>query len=360
MLIASLTNNQLIYANEVVERQLMSEAFYCTKCEKPVILKRSKKGKYFFSHLTACGVEATKLRPIESMEHQQAKKLLVKELSQIPSYKVIEEKYFDSIQQTADIFIKLEGQNSFIYEYQKSIIPVSEVRKRQKKYLKIVDHVYWLLDYQLAYHLSLNSNWLQTMLNYSDELGFYVNFLNLKEELIIVKSHLPIIYQKEKNVTIEMKYNIITHARGNLPEIARRRIERVKQSNKSVSYIRELKAIMSNVAYREDIYLLYEQGIILSEQAEWIFTDKWQLLLVDIPSWLAILWALVVLKECGSEFIFEDFIKGLKNSKRIQLKLLPLICIDPYIYLGEALINLFVNKGFVKKLPTGLLKSSYW
>lgn len=357
---AILQNGQLIYASEVISRQLTNERFYCIKCNKPVILKQSKKGLYFFSHLSACGSDLEKVIPIESDEHKQAKKLLMRELSQLAHVNVIEEKYFSAIQQTADTFVKVNGERPFIYEYQRSVISTEEVSKRQTNYLQIVDQVHWLLDYQLTVNLPLNSSWLQTMLNYSEVLGYYLCFIDLSAELIVVKANLPLIFPKNVYEYTELKYRIIDHACFKEAINVQTQVEKTGRMKQSVNYQRELRAIMANDTYREELFLLYEEGILISQQPAWIVTEQWQFLLIDSPSWLVLLWIIVILKEFKLEFTPEAFVQALKKQKRIQLNPFPLIKIDLYYHLAEVIIQLLIDKGLVQRLSSGLLKSSYW
>lgn len=364
MMIAILKNEQLIYASEVATLNVINEIFYCPECRKEVILKKSKKGRYFFSHTTACGQDTPKTMPVESDEHKIAKKLLVRELSTIKDAKVYEEKYVRSVKQTADTYIKLQSSRQLIYEYQRSIIAANEVLKRQQNYSQQVDQVYWLLDYEKSLKLPLHSQWLQTMLNYSKDLGYHLYFLDLAEEVIVRKFQLPVLYQKNMVEYFESHHLISEHASS----VKSKKINKVIESAKlkvdptdPVYYLREIKGIMSNLAYRQDIYNLYEEGVILSEQPEWVFTEKWQLLLVETPSWLAILWAFVALKPFDQGvFSASDYTESLKATKGIRLNPLPLVEIDPYHHLSEALVQLLVMKGLIVKLPSGLLETSYW
>ena len=355
-----LRDEQLIYASEVITKQLPNDSFYCIKCKERVILKQSKKGRYFFSHLTTCGRQERKATPYESEQHKQAKKLLMRQLSGVTHMIVSEEEYIESIQQTADTFIKIQAERQFIYEYQRSIISAEEVNTRHANYLQVVDQVYWLLDYQLSMNLPLSSTWLRTMLAYSKELGYHLIFLDLEAEVIVIKANLPIIFQKNIYECLELTYKIVDHANNRRPIKIHNKVVQTGKIKKSVHYQREIKAIMANSTYREDIYFLYEAGIILSEQASWIFTDHWQLLFTDSPSWLIFLWVIVILKNLKGAFTLKDFSQAIKDHDRIQLKLFPLMNIDPYEHFSVVLVQLFVDKGLIEKLSSGFFKSSYW
>lgn len=362
MLIASLKNYQLIHASEAIGMSLKGQEFYCPECQKRVVLKKSKKNQYFFSHLTQCGKDYVRIKAIESKEHLKAKSLLITELKKIDMAEVDEEKYFKEITQSADAYVHIK-KNRYpqqIYEYQRSVIPASDIQLRQENYKRTVDRIYWLIDYELTESLPMNAHWLQTMLNYSSELGYYLNFLDLNQEEIVTKHSLPILYKSELLVYIESRQKIAEHALQKMPIKIKKVTESTTYKVSKNDYRRKLRGLMTSSSHREDIYLLYSQGIILSELPEWIITEKWHFLFIETPSWLVILWSIVIVKKYKAKFSLMDFVDDLTEMNRIQLNPLPLIEHNPYPDLAKAILNLLIEKGLIITLSIDIENYYYW
>ena len=352
MLVAISKEGELIYASEVKLKHPDLTEFYCPTCAQKVFYKDSHKGKGFFSHYSKCQSEESRMSPIESDEHKLGKEIIIQELQGIQKLVPQTELFFPEINQYADVYVASNSANteSVIYEFQRSVIPVADVRVRNLNYQQHVSQVQWLMDDYTTRKTAMNQRWKQTMLNYSDEWGFHLKFLNLKRKEIIIQHHLPIIYQKNK---YKLKLNKMTihefHQRDSLPNEKDELISVRNRTQKPLNYHRQLNGIMNNEAYRNAIYLLYQEGTVLTDLPEWVFTEQWQVLLTQSASWLVFSWALTIVRQLNHSFTTDDFIEKFRACSEIKVAQTPLIHDDIYPILCLAILILLFQKGILEK-----------
>lgn len=357
MLVAMTKNETFIYANEVSQNGLDKERYYCPKCHQSVILKKSTKGKIFFSHQTKCESDVPRVKPLESNQHLRGKEILISELSQIDGSYVNTELFFPDLNQYADVYIEeLESKSKrVIYEFQRSVIPAHELYMRHYNYQRKVDEVHWLLDYQSTKSKKLNQRWLQTMLSYSQALGFHLKSLDLKTTTIVVKFNLPLIYQSEwiqyEEVRLSIKdfhLDLINNTSSQSQNITtQEKTSKAKQS----SY--RIRSIMNNESYREDIYLLYQEGVILNNLPTWIFNENWQILISKTPTWLVICWSIALLKQMAVNVKLDEFSNKLKQCDRIKIAQLPFISVATEKAFALVILQLLILKKVLLKTQEG-------
>ncbi|HJF16015.1 MAG TPA: hypothetical protein K8V19_00055, partial [Globicatella sulfidifaciens] len=104
---------QLIYAQEAFALQ---SSFHCPVCHQPVILKRSRKGNYFFAHLMQCQSDNPQGRQLkgEGEVHQLGKRLLA-----LGSFNSQLEYWLPTINQQVDCWYHREPP--IILEFQNSV-----------------------------------------------------------------------------------------------------------------------------------------------------------------------------------------------------------------------------------------------
>lgn len=352
MLVAISKEGELIYASEVKLKHPDLTEFYCPTCAQKVFYKDSHKGKGFFSHYSKCQSEESRMSPIESDEHKLGKEIIIQELQGIQKLVPQTELFFPEINQYADVYVASNSANteSVIYEFQRSVIPVADVIVRNQNYKQQVNQVHWLMDDFTTRRTALNQRWKQTMLNYSDGWGFHLKFLNLKNKEIIIQHHLPIIYQKNN---YRLKQNKMTirefHQQDSLQDENAELVSVRNHVQKPLNYHRQLSGIMNNEAYRNTIYLLYQQGTVLTDLPEWVFTEQWEVLLTQSPSWLVFSWSLTIIRQLNHTFTTEAFIEKFRACSEIKVAQTPLIHDDIYPILCLSVLILLFQKGIIEK-----------
>ena len=353
MLVAMSKEGELIYASEVKFKYPNLMEFYCPTCAQKVFYKDSHKGKGFFSHYSKCQLVESRRSPLESDEHKRGKEIIIEELQGIQKLVLQTELYFPEINQFADVYVtvKSASSESVIYEFQRSVIPAADVIVRNQNYKQLVNQVHWLMDDYTTRSTALNQRWKQTMLNYNDDWGFHLKYLNLKKKEIIIQRHLPIIYQKNN---YRLKQNRMTirefHQLDSLQDENCELISVRKRTKASLNYNRQLNGIMNNEAYRNTIYLLYQQGTVLTDLPEWVFTEQWEVLLTQSPSWLVFSWSLAIIRQLNYKFTTDAFIEKFRACSEIKVARTPLIYSDIYPVLCLAILILLFQKGILEKV----------
>ena len=116
--------------------------YYCPCCTGRVFLKAGKIKMPHFAHAPHMMCDAASEG--ETEEHLLGKKKLYEWLEG-QGFEVELEKYFSSFKQRADLFIE-HNDTSYAIEFQCSIIPQEEIRKRTKSYLKHHITPIWILS----------------------------------------------------------------------------------------------------------------------------------------------------------------------------------------------------------------------
>lgn len=351
MLAAVSTEGELIYASEVKSKYTSTTEFYCPHCSQRVFFKVSHRGKSFFSHLTKCNHNESRIKPLETEEHLLGKEIILSELQSVDNQYVQSEFFFSQINQHADVFVKTTGHsiNTIIFEFQRSIIPAHEVYLRNYNYEQEVDQVHWLIDYHATKKLQINQRWIQTMLNYCADDGFHLKLLDLHSKEIVIQHNLPVIFKKDNIEYKERRVTLEDFQKINRPKNSHSKIIRVSSSKtKEKQYFRQLNSITNSETYRQNIYLLYQHGTILAELPKWVFIDEWQILITKTPSWLVFSWILTLLKQMNGTFNTEEFTEKIRTCTEIQLADTPLIHEDVYSILSMSILVLFMRKGIIE------------
>lgn len=351
MFVALHEDGRFAYASEVKIHSEQSRDFYCPNCYERVFFKVSKKDKAFFSHLTECRQNKQRAKPIESKEHLLGKEILHIELAKNKKIDIQTELYFPEINQYADICFKTAEPTAkkIIYEFQRSVIPAHDLYLRQINYERHVDEVHWLMDYQTTKSLDIHQSWSQTMLNYNQQLGFHLKRLNLKAKEIVVDYNLPILYRKGAYQYKRVRIPCQKFIEWDWPiKETNELIQKSAESNKETHYHKQLNRIMNNVTYRDDVFELYQEGTLLSELPEWVFTQDWECLLTTKPTWNMFAWVLTILRQLPNTFSTDDFVQAIRASQRLALANFPLIKWGLLPILCQAIIVLLMRQKIIK------------
>lgn len=326
--------NQLVYAVEVLDS---SAVYRCPICLQPVQHKISHKGKAFFSHYQACGKQKIiyKSHSGETNEHKEAKKLFKQ---YVPHAQL--EYWVEELQQQIDIFIAMEFP--MILEIQRSVIPAAQLKQRHYSYLKLTPYVYWI---GIAPLNSLSRTFDKLLLYYHPLCGYYRIIMNLKEEMVEVQMHLPLLYDAADwscyLVRIPISQINLLRQISTEPKY----FKRYRQPEKRFSNIeRRIYAIQQNVQYAIFLRWLHSQSYTLHELPKWIFVQDWQCLLVKGPVWqlLCVTWITYQqtrkdTARCISRLI--DLFTQLSQISNVCLLNLPLISDEMSEMLAQALVK---------------------
>lgn len=348
-------NGELIYARELERGYSLDNQWFCPDCRQEVIVKKSKKQKYFFSHLNVCHSEDLDRVIIntETDSHMRTKEIFYNAL-QDTELTIQIEYPIDSINQIADIYVEdYLKQNRMVIEYQHTPISAKLIHQRHKKYLSFSNRSIWLIDYHLSENIKQNFTWFQTMLHYDRQEGFYWQTIDTTREEIVFLKSLPLIFQLEKITYIEEKVNVkdfVRHCQPSQNKQAKKII--INKRNYRKKPLREIKRLINNPQYRSQIMILYKEGLILSEIPSWILTDNWRILITKSPSWLVLSWVYAIINKFAGSFSNHDFMDQLQSCYHIKMAESPLIEDSLYPLLAEKLLDLFQHKGIIQSISS--------
>ncbi len=306
-------NQEIIYAHQLNQYLKQQENLYCPICHQRVIVKYSKRQKYFFSHLKSCqsSENQTERRVVQESEMHHAGKEILKQVFDLKDYCVKLEYYFSEINQRADVFV-MERQTgwSSVLEFQYSKIPPEEIKRRTELYQTLVDQVLWFSCYEtLKLDSQLNHQWHRTMTMYDASWGYYIPYLNLKDYTIGFIHSIPLIYQKNHYKLARTIVNLTTgnwKTKGHLASQERR-------SNKQYNSV--LIGIKRNPTYRRSLVQLYQCGLSLDDLPRWVLTDLWQCYFCWNPLWELVAWIQVYQAE---DFSFDEMVGHLLSHPVIS------------------------------------------
>lgn len=306
-------NREIIYAHQLNQSPERHGNLYCPICHQRVIVKCSKRQKYFFSHLKSC--QSSEKQPErrvvqESAMHHAGKEILKRALD-LKNYSVKLEYYFAEINQRADVFV-MERQTgwSSVLEFQYSKIPPEEIKRRTELYQTLVDQVVWFSCYEtLKLDSQLNHTWHHTMTMYDANWGYYIPYLDLTDQTIGFIHSIPLIYQRNHYQLPRTIVNLATgngKTKGHLTSQGRR-------SNKA--YATVLIGIKRDPTYRRSLVQLYQRGMSLDHLPCWVLTDLWQCYFCLNPFWELVAWIQVYQSE---DLSFDELVDCLLNHSVIS------------------------------------------
>ncbi len=306
-------NQEIIYAHQLNQSNPLHGNLYCPICHQRVIVKCSKRQKYFFSHLTSCQSSAnpTERRAAQESEMHHAGKEILKQSFDLKDYSVKLEYYFAEINQRADVFV-MERQTgwSTVLEFQYSKIPPEEIKRRTELYQTLVDQVLWFSCYEtLKLDSKLNHSWHHTITMYDASWGYYIPYLNLIDQTIGFIHSIPLIYQRNNYQLSKTLVNLATgngKTKGHLVSQGRR-------SNKT--YATVLIGIKRDPTYRRSLVQLYQHGMSLDDLPRWVLTDSWQCYFCLNPFWELVAWIHIYQAEAIS---FDEMVSLLLNHPVIS------------------------------------------
>lgn len=120
-----------------------NKEYYCPICKGKVIFKKGIKIQSHFAHAKNCSCEHETYKK-ESVEHLATKKDLYEHFKKL--YRKVEVEHIFKTQdniQIADIYIK---DKNIAFEYQRSVIPIEQIKERTKGYEKAGIKLIWLID----------------------------------------------------------------------------------------------------------------------------------------------------------------------------------------------------------------------
>ncbi|MFS0672011.1 competence protein CoiA [Ornithinibacillus sp. 179-J 7C1 HS] len=153
MLQAKVNNDKLItlfqYSKEEIEKLRANYHFYCPACEQKVIVKAGTKMIPHFAHHSTASCQINEGG--EGSYHEKGKLLLYQWLKK-QGLDVTLERYFPTIKQRADLYIRIKLKQIAI-EYQCAKIPIEEVLKRTRGYLQEGIQPIWILGANQFYRI---------------------------------------------------------------------------------------------------------------------------------------------------------------------------------------------------------------
>ncbi|MBS4461364.1 MULTISPECIES: competence protein CoiA family protein [unclassified Facklamia] len=337
--------NNLIYAQQL---QSPSGRYVCPKCQQPVIVKMSKKQKYYFAHLEACQLAGRAMkRQGESQQHQAVKTLLAQGYggAQI-------EYWLDTIQQQVDVWYATEPP--MILEFQKSKINEEILQKRHQAYRTVTPYVYWFGD-NAEWQRSKLSKWQKQLLYYHHSYGYHGYAVDISMQEIIIYTHLPIIYCAEswhccQTVISEMKQLPSVLTSSPLPNATKLHY----RTKRDVQPNRLRQSLMQAELYFPFLNGLRKQGVTLYDLPEWVFAHTWECLLIATPTWqlFGLVWLYLYRQAPNDCITFEELkeqLNVLVEQQQIQLLSMPLVNKDKIDDLTQALIQCFAYFGHLER-----------
>lgn len=352
------SKGELIYANDL-KNICRQSVYYCPDCQQVLSHKISRKGKGYFSHVTSCQSDTIQRETKESLEHQTGKSLLKYNL-ELSGYEAHTEYNLPQIQQIADVFYYGKTQQSVanVLEFQRVPVNSSQIETRHTNYLQLVKHCQWIID-DKVFKTGYQQVWLKTMLNYSKELGFHWWALDIKQAELVLKFRMPLMYEVYNVKVAEQRFDL-NKTLDNYWDFSQASfLNDVYYSTyrlpiKQRTYFRQLKSIMVNSIYQNDIRLLYAEGVLLQMLPAWMLMEKWHFLVCKTPGWLCLAWFYWLLSQFElKQFTTKDFAKGIQQlveSEKIVLASSPLISVDIYPHLSDAVLTKFKEKKLIFKV----------
>lgn len=314
---------QLIYAQEAFALQ---SSFHCPVCHQPVILKRSRKGNYFFAHLMQCQSDNPQGRQLkgEGEIHQQGKRLLA-----LSSFNSQLEYWLPTINQQVDCWYHHDPP--IILEFQNSVISSHLLLQRHQAYLSITSKIYWVahLKYWQSHRVS---TWQRQLLHYHPDWGYYWLGMDEKKRVLIRYSQLPIIFSPQ---SWHCQREVISLTSGWLDQFERQIGRPYSFKSKILAQEKVLmikRAYQQNPAYQVVMHQLHEAGTTIDRLPDWIFQYQWQSFLIETPMWmvLSLVWArMQQAKRPITLSTIHQILIALVNEKKIRLATLPLIQQSP-------------------------------
>ncbi|HFI0464068.1 TPA: competence protein CoiA family protein [Streptococcus suis] len=282
----------LVYAQDAMPNQ----AYHCPRCQEPLFLKSSARGRPYFAHVTACGAKATNLRTGESDLHQAAKILLSR--GQVDG-KI--EHWLAKSGQQVDVLLPPNR----VLEYQQSKIPPQLLSHRNNDYLDQGLDPMWI-GRAGDFSLKNLSRWQKYMVQYHANLGFHWWALDSKAKILKLYGHLPILYQADK---WQVDYYYIPLVDGWYQDLDLTRIPwqslHVKRKNSRQKMAYQI-AIQKSDRHRQLLQDLAQVGIYLADAPNWIFQHNWKTFYLLGPCWVLLLLSWAYIKSQQDQIITAD------------------------------------------------------
>lgn len=350
------TEGEIIYAND--QAAVAQETnFYCPTCQQLLTHKMSSTGKGYFSHLTSCQSNQQKRQTQESQTHHTAKILLQNTLTS-SGYTVEIEYPFKTIQQIADVYAyhpQLQSSQQVI-EFQKVPISSDLIRGRTQSYLQVVDKCTWLID-EAIFKTGYRQVWLQTMVTYSEKLGFHWYALNVHTREWVIKFKMPVIYRPHHIQLAEKRFDLEKAVENTWEQPEKYLNTSVyypiyRRSRRQSTYFRDLKQIMAQAHYQTTIRDLYSKGILLQTLPSWMVTEGWQIFVCKSPGWQCMAWFYYLIQSFdGASFTKSELEKGVRellDAGYIILADMALVSHDVVGLLVDSLIKFFKEKSLIE------------
>ncbi len=176
--------------NAIDEEISKSEDYFCPLCKCKLVFKRGRKIQSHFAHFKSSECSFTNYKK-ESKEHLNVKKILYQHFKNKYD-KVFVEYIFktDDSLQIADVYL---ANNNIAFEYQRSVIPFLDIKKRTLGYEKANIKLIWLIDInKFVKELNVNNNivyikyapFVDNFLNYHKGCIFFYGFDREKNEIV--------------------------------------------------------------------------------------------------------------------------------------------------------------------------------
>ncbi|MDR2832792.1 MAG: competence protein CoiA [Streptococcaceae bacterium] len=180
MLIAKTIQGELINCFKLPNQELKTmkqDSFFCPSCGEKVKLKIGIVRIPHFAHLS--GSQCVAFCENESPEHLELKRIISDWSDEIKL-----EVYFPQLKQRPDALL-----NKICLEIQCSSLSIERLIERTNNYKRHGYQVLWLLGHKFSFKKRLSS--LQrSFMNYSNACGFYLWFLDLESQTLILKYHI--------------------------------------------------------------------------------------------------------------------------------------------------------------------------
>ncbi|MBF6626578.1 hypothetical protein IU402_08355 [Aerococcaceae bacterium zg-BR9] len=333
--------HQLVYAQQLT---CPTGRYFCPRCHQVVIVKMSKKHKYYFAHLEACQQAGRQTKHQgESAHHQQVKQLLAKGH---PNSNI--EYWLDSIQQQVDVWYPTAPP--MILEFQKSKINETLLRKRHQAYRELTPNVYWFSDDCEWQHPKI-SKWQKQLLYYQAAFGYHGYTVDIQTQTIHRYSHLPILYCVESwycfhtSIASMDKVPALLVADNTFPA---KKLQ--FHAKRQLHPNRMRQSLMQAELYFPFFHALRRLGITLHDVPDWIFATSWECLLLCTPTWqlLSLVWVYLYRADVGVTITFEQMrvhLLSLIEQQYIQLVMMPLVEKETTSDLTQAIIRCFEHYG---------------
>lgn len=336
---------ELVYAQDGSNVENDNHSYSCPMCSQVLILKKSKKGKYYFSHQVACGsMDRKRLPGGESSQHCLAKYLLARGSSKSKIEVKLEE---------SGLEIDVLFPPNRIMEYQKSIIPSSHLNKRHQTYLSQGFNPLWITD-QSYFKNGKLTKWKKMLLQYCPEYGYHWWSLDVEGERLHLYYRLPLLFKDERwaahHATWELKENWLEHF-----DLSNAHVER--QVWRGKKYFRGVKYKMSlkySTQYQSFLYFLAQEGYSLEMCPEWIFYGNWQTPCLVSPTWisLVLIWTFLM-QHVGKVILTQDLRSFMKeNEAKSFVKVLDFPLIGEKVEEDwlKSVIQIFMVAGNLKRI----------